>query len=86
MTARIEADLSRQLAGDPKALVAVIITANDGLDELVARLPAGVQVEHTYRLINGLAITAAAGTLRQVARMPEVKTMEPVRDVRSYAP
>ena len=83
MTARIESDLSRQLAGDPKALVEVIITAADGLDELVAQLPAGVHVEHTYRLINGLAITAPARTLQQVARMPEVKTMEPVRGVQA---
>jgi len=83
MSARIEPELAVRLRGDPGTRLEVILTATDGLDELVAQLPTDVQVEHRYRLIAGVAVTATAGTLRRVAEMSVVKSMEPVRPVRS---
>lgn len=83
MTAHIAADLTSRLSGDPKAPLEVIITASDGLDELLAQLPPDVRVDHTYRLTHSVAVTASAGSLRQVARLSVVGAMEPVRDVQA---
>ena len=85
MSAQIAADLSNRLSGDPKTPLEVIITASDGLDELLAQLPPDVRVDHTYRLTHSVAVTASAGCLRQVARLSAVGAMEPVRDVQAYS-
>jgi len=81
MSARIAADLSRQLSTNPTTPIEAILTAAEGLDELLAQLPPDVQVDHTYRLSHSVAVTASAGTLRRLAELPAVEAMEPVRDV-----
>jgi hypothetical protein len=83
MSARIELDLSRRLSGDPKTPIEAILTAADGLDELLAELGPDIQVDYTYRLTASVAVTAPAGALRRLADRPAVKSIEPVRSVKS---
>jgi hypothetical protein len=86
MTARIEPELVRQLHGDPGAHLEVIVTASTGLDALLAAVPPDVTVDHVYRLIDGVAVHGPARALARLARAPAVKSMEPVRPVRSQTP
>lgn len=81
MPARVDPDLALQLAGDPQAQLEVTIVARDGLDELLQSLPSDIEVQHRYHLIPSVTVTARAGTLRAVAGMPVVKSIEPVRPV-----
>lgn len=84
MAAKVDPELAHRLEGDPDALLEAIVMAQDALDDLLASLPAGIVVDHSYRLIRGLAVTASAGTLRRLALLPAVKSIEPVRDVQAW--
>jgi hypothetical protein len=86
VSARVDAELGRQLGGDPNTRLEVIVTAAGGLDALLAALPPEVTVDHVYRLIDGAAVHGPAGALARLARAPVVKSMESVRTVRSQSP
>jgi len=83
MSARIDPELARHLNGSPDVELEAIIMAASGLDDLLASLPADVVVEHSYNLIASISVTAPAGALRRLAEMPTVKSIEPVRQVRT---
>jgi hypothetical protein len=83
MSAQVDPELARQLDfGDPEAWFEAIVTAEDGLDALLDQLPAEVEVEHRYSLIDGVAVKAQARALRTLATMSVVKSIEPVRSVK----
>jgi hypothetical protein len=81
MSARIDPELARWLAGDPARQLEAIVSAQGRLDELLDGLPEGVEVQHLYRLIGSISVTAPAGTLRRMADLTVVKSIEPVRRV-----
>lgn len=81
MTARIDPELAKQLAGDPDLQVEAIITCKGGLDAALADLPDDVEVRHTYRRINGAAVCGPAGAMIRLAEVRGVTSMEPVRTV-----
>lgn len=84
MTARIDPEMLSQLAGDPETELQAIVSAQDGLEALLAALPADVRVDHTYTLISSVCITTSAATMKKIVEMPVVRSIEPVRGVGAY--
>jgi len=81
MSARVDPEMAVLLSGDPGQQIEAIISAQGRLDDLLDHLPDGVEIQHQYRLIGSISVSASAGTLRRVADMQAVKSIEPVRRV-----
>ena len=80
--ARIDPQLRALLDGAPDLRLEAIVTASDSLDELLPELGCDVQVDHVYRLLRGVAVTATAAALRRLAASSMVESIEPVRRVK----
>lgn len=78
---KVAPDLWPMLDGDPAARLEAIVVAEVDLDELLAGLPSEVTVEHRYRLINSISVTARADALLALTRLPMVRSIESVRPV-----
>lgn len=85
MTAHVDPELWTMLEGDPEARLQAIVIADADLDALLAELPEDVEIEHRYRLINSISVTARAGTLRELMQLPRVKSIESVRPVTAFS-
>jgi len=79
----MDPDLARAIASDPKGRHRVIVTAEDGLplDDLLARLPASIDVRHAYRLTPSAAITGRGEVIAKLATIEGIKSIEPDRPV-----
>jgi len=84
MTARTDPELMIEMTNDGDTPLQAIVTAIDGLDDLLAQLPPGIRVDHTYSLIGSICVTARPRDLRQLISMPVVKSIEPVRPVQHW--
>ncbi len=84
MKPQIHPAVAEQLGEEPSGKLEVIVRARRDLDELLAQLPADVEVQHTYRLIDGAAVRCSISSLRLLAASPAVKSIEPVGDVGTW--
>lgn len=83
---RMDPELWRTLGRDPGAEMEAILVSADGLEALLAELPAEVTVAHTYRLINSVAVRATAAAIRGLLRLPVIQRIEGVRPVAACEP
>lgn len=83
MSTKIDRAFAERLANDPGAECEAIIKAATDLEELIESLPPELQVKYTYRLIQSIAVTGRAGDIQSLTEVPAVKTIEPVRSVKS---
>jgi len=70
--------------GDGAVPQQAIVTAQDGLDDLLAQLPPEIRVDYTYSLSHSVCVTALPKDLRRLQQLPMVKSIEPVRDVHHW--
>ena len=82
MRTRLDPELHALVDRDPQAIIEAIITADGPIEALLAQLPASLVVQHTYRLIPGVAVSGPAGELERLAELAVVRSIEPVRTVR----
>lgn len=85
-SSRMDPELWRSLDRDPGAQMEAILVSADGLEALLAELPAEVTVAHTYRLINSVAVRATAAAIRGLLRLPVIQRIEGVRPVAACEP
>ena len=83
MNVKIDREFEQRLKSDPTAEHEVIVRAATDLDELIASLPPNLDVKYTYRLIHSIAVTGRASDIRSLTGVAAVKTIEPVKSVKS---
>lgn len=83
MTADIDAAFREQLSGQPRQRFEAIVLASQSLDLLLDILPDDVEVRREYRLVPGVEVRAPGATLLGLAGDRRVKSIEPVRTVKS---
>lgn len=84
MITRIDPELARLFDENPGVEVEAIVFSADGLDDLLAQLPPDVRVVYQYRLNPSVCVAATGSSLRRLADLPVVKSIEPVRSVSAF--
>ncbi len=83
MSVRLEPAFADELARKPRDTHEAIITAAQGLEELLTAMPVEITVQYTYRLIGGVAVRASGEAIARLADSPAVKSIERVGGVQS---
>lgn len=81
MPARIDPALQSIADEDPSVIIEAIISAAGTLDALLERLPASLTIQHTYRLVPGVAVSGPVGDIQALAALAAVRSIEPVRAI-----
>ena len=79
MTAKIDADLQRELDSGASEIHAILHV--DTVEGVRGRLPKGLRVRREFRLVPGFAVTGSSSDLVAASEVEGVRALEADRDV-----